>query len=124
MDSSVIKKLILFFFIIFNTSANSIEFKGDFFQGHFVLGKTNSGAEILIDNKKINVSEDGYFVFGIDRDRKYDLVITEIFNGKKNKITKKILKRDYNIQRIDGLPESKVTPLNRFIKELKKKIIK
>ena len=83
MDSSVIKKLILFFFIIFNTSANSIEFKGDFFQGHFVLGKTNSGAEILIDKKKINVSEDGYFVFGIDRDRKYDLVNTEIINGKK-----------------------------------------
>ena len=26
-----------------------------------------------------------------NRDRKYDLVITEIFNGKKNKITKKIL---------------------------------
>ena len=100
MDSSVIKKLILFFFIIFNTSANSIEFKWDFFQGHFILGKTKSGAEIMIDKKEINVSEDGYFVFGIDRDRKYDLVITEIFNGKKNKITKKILKRDYNIQRI------------------------
>jgi len=89
MDSSVIKKLILFFFIIFNTSANSIEFKGEFFQGHFILGKTKSGAEIIIDKKEINVSEDGYFVFGIDRDRKYDLVITEIFNGQKNKITKK-----------------------------------
>jgi murein DD-endopeptidase MepM/ murein hydrolase activator NlpD len=119
MDSSVIKKLILFFFIIFNTSANSIEFKGDFFQGHFILGKTNSGAEILIDKKKINVSEDGYFVFGIDRDRKYDLVITVIFNGKTNKITKKILKRDYNIQRIDGLPESKVTPPESVYKRIK-----
>jgi len=119
MDSSVIKKLILFFFIIFNTSANSIEFKGDFFQGHFILGKTKSGAEIIIDKKEINVSEDGYFVFGIDRDRKYDLVITEIFNGKKNKITKKILKRDYNIQRIDGLPESKVTPPESVYKRIK-----
>ena len=71
------------------------------------------------NKKKINVSEDGYFVFGIDRDRKYDLVITEIFNGKKNKITKKILKRDYNIQRIDGLPESKVTPPESVYKRIK-----
>ena len=118
MDSSVIKKLILFFFIIFNTSANSIEFQGDFFQGHFILGKTKSGAEILIDKKKINVSEDGYFVFGIDRDRKYDLVITEILNGEKNKIIKKVLKREYNIQRIDGLPENKVTPPESVYKRI------
>ena len=118
MDCSIIKKIILFLFI-FTTAANSIEFQGEFFQGHFILCKTNSGADILIDKKKINVSEDGYFVFGIDRDRKYDLVITEIFNGKKNKITKKILKRDYNIQRIDGLPESKVTPPESVYKRIK-----
>ena len=118
MDGSIIKKIILFF-LIFTTTAGSIEFQGEFFQGHFILGKTNSGTEILIDKKKINVSEDGYFVFGIDRDRKYDLVITEIFNGKKNKITKKILKRDYNIQRIDGLPESKVTPPESVYKRIK-----
>ena len=118
MDCSIIKKIILFIFI-FTNAASSIEFQGEFFQGPFILGKTNSGADILIDKKKINVSEDGYFVFGIDRDRKYDLVITEIFNGKKNKITKKILKRDYNIQRIDGLPESKVTPPESVYKRIK-----
>jgi len=118
MDCSIIKKIILFF-LIFTTAASSIEFQGEFFQGHFILGKTNSGTDILIDKKKINVSEDGYFVFGIDRDRKYDLVITEIFNGKKNNITKKILKRDYNIQRIDGLPESKVTPPESVYKRIK-----
>jgi len=119
MDSSIIKKIVLIFFIIFNTSANSIEFEGEFFQGHFILGKTNSGAEIIIDKKKVNVSKDGYFVFGIDRDRKYDLVITEIINGKKNRFVKKILKREYNIQRIDGLPESKVTPPEEVYKRIK-----
>ena len=34
-------------------------------------------------------------------------------------ITKKILKRDYNIQRIDGLPESKVTPPESVYKRIK-----
>ena len=51
MDCSIIKKIILFFFI-FTNAASSIEFQGEFFQGHFILGKTNSGAEILIDKKK------------------------------------------------------------------------
>ena len=33
---------------------------------------------IIIDNKNVRVSKDGYFVFGIDRDRKFDLTITEL----------------------------------------------
>ena len=52
---------------------------------------------------EIKVSEDGYFVFGIDRDRKFDLTITKIKDGKIKKIVKKVLKRKYNVQRIDGL---------------------
>ncbi len=56
------------------------------------------------------ISEEGYFVFGIDRDRKFDVIITKIIDDKKERIIKKVLKRKYNIQRIDGLEESKVTP--------------
>ena len=70
--------------------------------------------------KKIKVSKDGYFVFGIDRDRKFDLTITKIKNKKKEVITKKILKRQYTIQRIDGLEESKVTPPESVYKRIKK----
>ena len=38
---------------------------------------------------------------------------------KKNKIIKKVFKRKYNIQRIDGLPESKVTPPESVYKRIK-----
>ena len=31
---------------------------------------------------EVRVSKDGYFVFGIDRDRKFDISITKIINGK------------------------------------------
>ena len=65
------------------------------------------------------MSKDGYFVFGIDRDRKLDLVITKIQNEKKIKIIKKVFKRKYNIQRIDGLEESKVTPPESVYKRIK-----
>ena len=40
-------------------------------------------------------------------------------NGKKEKIVKKILKRKYKIQRIDGLPENKVTPPESVYKRIK-----
>ena len=84
------------------------------------MGKTDPKAKIIVGKKEVKVSEDGFFVFGIDRDRKYDLVITKIINKKKEKIIKKVLKRKYKIQRIDGLPENKVTPPESVYKRIKK----
>ena len=119
MDGKI--KFRLFFLIIFLISAHShaIEFEGKFLQGHYIVGITNPSAKIIIDKKEVKVSNDGYFVFGIDRDRKFDLTITKIQNGKKEKIIKKVLKRKYNIQRIDGLEESKVTPPESVYKRIK-----
>ena len=119
MDSKIISRI--FFVIIFftTTQINAIEFKGKFLQGHYIIGITDPSAKIIIDKKNVKVSNDGYFVFGIDRDRKFDLIITKITNGKKEKIVKKILKRKYNIQRIDGLEESKVTPPESVYKRIR-----
>ena len=119
MDSKIIFRL--FFFIIFLIPVHSyaIEFKGKFLQGHFIVGITNPSAKIIIDKKAVKVSKDGFFAFGIDRDRKFDLTITKIQDGKKEKIVKKVLKRKYNIQRIDGLEESKVTPPESVYKRIK-----
>jgi len=113
------KKLLLLVAILFSTNAFAVEFKGKFLQGHFIIGITDPGSKIIVDKKEVKVSEDGYFVFGIDRDRKFDVTITKITNGKKKKIIKKVLKRKYNIQRIDGLEESKVTPPEEVYQRIK-----
>ena len=104
------KRNILLVLIFFSTNAFAIDFKGKFIQGHFIIGKTEPKSKVWIDKRSIKVSEDGFFAFGIDRDRKYDIVITKENDGKKVKIIKKVQKREYKIQRIDGLPEKKVTP--------------
>ena len=105
MDSKIIKFSLIIFFLTFK--AYAIEFNGKFIQGHFIIGNTIPGSKIIIDKKEIKVSKDGYFAFGIDRDRKYDVVIKVINEDKIEKIVKKIQKRKYNIQRIDGLEEKK-----------------
>ena len=120
MDSKIISKLFLIITFLTTTQLNAVEFKGKFIQGHYIVGVTDPSSKIIIDKKNVKVSEDGYFVFGIDRDRKFDLTITKINNEKKEKIIKKVLKRKYNIQRIDGLEESKVTPPESVYKRIKK----
>ena len=114
MDSKIIKyTLVILFFCL---KASAIEFNGKFIQGHFIIGKTDPGSKISIDKQEVKVTKDGYFAFGIGKDRKFDIIITE--NNKK--IIKKIIKRKYNIQRIDGLPKKKVTPPEEFYVRIKK----
>ena len=117
MDSKIIKYILVIILICFKVSA--IEFTGKFIQGHFIIGKTEPNSKIKIDKTQVRVSKDGYFVFGINRDRKYDLVITIEKDGIKEKVIKKVQKRKYNIQRIDGLDEKKVTPPEEVYKRIK-----
>ena len=111
--------IVIFFIILPLNHSNSIEFRGKFLQGHFIVGMTDPSSKIIIDKKNVKVSKDGYFVFGIDRDRKFDVTIIKILGEKKEKIIKKVLKRKYNIQRIDRLEESKVTPPESVYKRIK-----
>ncbi len=115
-----IKNLVFFIAIFITTKAFGVEFQGKFIQGHFIIGKTESKTKIWIDKQKIRVTDDGYFAFGIGRDRKYDVIITLKKDGKKQQIVKKIQKRKYKIQKIDGLPEKKVTPPKEVYERIKR----
>ena len=118
MDSKIIKLSIIFFLLFFK--ANAVEFNGKFIQGHFILGKTSPDSLIKIDDKKVKVSKEGFFVFGLDRDRKLDVTISVTNSNSNKKIIKKVLKRKYKIQRIDGLDEKKVTPPEEVYNRIKK----
>ena len=108
--------LITLIFLFTTTSSFATTFDGKFIQGSFILGKTEPGSEVFIDKKKVKVTSDGYFAFGLGRDRKNDVVITI----NKEKIVKKVLKREYKIQRIDGLEEKKVTPPEEVYERIKR----
>ena len=114
----MIKYQLLFLFL-FNIS-QAVEFIGDFKQGSFILGKTDPNSKVFVDNKKIRVSKDGYFAFGLDRDRKNNVIIKITKNGKSKTIEKTVRKRDYKIQRIDGLPPKQVTPPPEVYERIKK----
>ena len=109
-------KFLFIIYFLFFTQLNAVEFKGNFIQGHFIIGKTKPNTKITIDKKKIKVSKDGFFAFGIEKDRKFDIVIA--VNDKI--IIKKIQARKYNIQKIEGLNKKKVTPPEEFYARIKR----
>ena len=81
---------IVIFYLIFLSSLSATEFKGKFEQGSFILGKTEPNSNVKVDNKKIRVSKDGYFAFGLGRDRKNDVVIKVSKDEKSEVFTKKL----------------------------------
>ncbi len=110
------KIIISIIFLFITTPSFATSFNGKFIQGAFIVGKTDPGSEVFVDKKKVKVTSEGYFAFGLGRDRKNDVVITI----NKKKIIKKVFKRKYKIQRIDGLEEKKVTPPEEVYERIKK----
>ena len=69
---------ILFYLIVFIFNFNNFlyaaEFKGTFFQGNLIVGKAEPKTRIYIDNKEIKVSNQGFFAFGLNKDRNKTLI--------------------------------------------------
>ncbi len=118
----MIKKVFLCCFVLFylNTPARSIEFFGKFTEGGIIKGKTSPNSELFLDKKKIKISKNGYFVFGIEKGRARDIEIRISTNGDSRIFRKKIEKRDFLIQKINGLPKKMVTPGKKALERIKK----
>ncbi len=114
---------IIVFALIVSPKLEATEFKGSFQQGSFILGKSDPKSKIFVDDREIRISDEGYFAFGLDRDRIYDVVIKVVKNNEITTFKKKVFKRKYKVQKIDGLPSKQVTPppevYERIIKDNK-----
>jgi len=117
-------KVFLLIISLFFFSKNLFAFeiiRGNFTQGSLIIGKEDPKKTILINKKKIKISEQGYFVFGINYDQTGSVRVESIDNNNlKLMKSYKILKRKYDIQKIDGLPENMVTPSEEELKRIEK----
>tara|TARA_R110002167_G_scaffold365860_2_gene591757 strand:+ start:82236 stop:83159 length:924 start_codon:yes stop_codon:yes gene_type:complete len=89
----------------------SIELSGEIKQGGLIVGKTSAENKVTLNNKPLVVSNKGDYVFGFSRDDKtsYSLVITQP-DGAQATRTLTPAKRDYKLQRIEGIKKSIMQP--------------
>lgn len=92
-------------------SVSALELDGDFVQGGLVIGKTEPGASVNLGDRTLPVAPDGTFIMAFSREHPAQANLTVQFpDGTTKARTFAIQKRDWDIQRIDGLPSNKVTP--------------
>lgn len=112
--SSKANLLLLLSIITLSISTNSyanIDIKGDIQQGSLIIGKTVPEAIVTLNDKPLKVSKHGDYAFGFSRDDETEYLLsvelpnTEVF-------TKVLLpkKREYKIQRINGIKKSITHP--------------
>ncbi len=103
-----------------NLDANILNIKGTWQQGQLLIGKTRPGTEITFDDNNVHVDEEGIFVFGLGRDQGEvaELIVVDP-KGKKSTHLFDVKQREYNIQRINGVPQRTVTPPEEELKRIR-----
>src|SRR5258708_9787210 len=103
-------------------AASRITLAGALKQGGLVLGKTDPGASVIFESKQIRVSADGAFGFGFPYNQKSaSSLVARFADGSEERRAITPQRRDYEIQRLNGLPEESVSPppdiLERILRE-------
>lgn len=85
---------------------------GRYRQGGVAIGRTEPGAVVRLDGEIVaEASAQGYFIVGFDHDAGPGALLTvETGDGRLTRALT-IVPGDFDIQRVDGLPQDTVTPL-------------
>jgi murein DD-endopeptidase MepM/ murein hydrolase activator NlpD len=98
-----------------------IKLSGEIKQGALVIGKTAINNIVTLNDKVLPLSNNGDYVFGFGRDdeKSYQLIITQP-DGKTEQKTLTPTKREYKIQRIEGIAKKIMNPNPKSVARSKK----
>jgi murein DD-endopeptidase MepM/ murein hydrolase activator NlpD len=113
---------IAFFFLILSPVAWALQLTlpDRAYQGDLIVGKVEPVAAVSLKGQSLAVSADGFFVTGVPRLQKTDLLFTAA--GSKTTVSKtvRVLAYKWKVQRIDGLPKRHVSPPSDGLIQIKK----
>jgi len=102
-------------------AAGTLSLDGDKVQGGLIVGRTDPGTKVVFDGQPVRVSPEGYFLIGFTRDAPPTASLKLQYpDGGTRTETLAVKKRDYKIQRIDGLPPKMVTPPKAVLDRIKR----
>jgi len=116
----MLKKILLSIVLLLNSPVNALELKGNLIQGGMVTGKLPEAQSVKLNGQEIKLGKKGLFVFGFGRDEKLEHVLSWQDNqGASHKKSFMITKRDYDIDKIEGVAKKYVSPPKSVLKRIK-----
>jgi hypothetical protein len=104
---------------------NAITIEGVLSQGGLVRGEAPAGTILSLDGRAVRVAPDGKFILGFGRDAPTRMILAGTFPDGSTTTREIVLeKREYQVQRINGLPPQMVTPDPALMTRIKAEIDK
>ena len=104
-------KKALFALLCFSLPVIALELQGELTQGAMLRGKVSPGTQVSLDQQPVKVTENGDFVIGFGRDAKLSHRLTMLnASGQTEVESIQLRKRDYQIQRIEGIAKKIMQP--------------
>ena len=102
-------------------ATETLALEGELIQGGLAYGQTVPGARVTLGERAVRVDPEGRFLLGFGRDAPKTMRLTVALPGGGTvERDLAIAQREYRIQRIDGLPPSKVTPPEEVLARIRK----
>ncbi|MDO6565940.1 M23 family metallopeptidase [Alteromonas sp. 1_MG-2023] len=97
-----------------------ITLNGTLTQGSLIRGQVAPGAKVTLDGEALQLNNEGKFVFGFARDASLSHKLeVEFADGTTSVRDITLTKREYDIQRIDGLDSKMVTPPTAVLERIR-----
>jgi murein DD-endopeptidase MepM/ murein hydrolase activator NlpD len=91
--------------------ASAVEWRGIPAQGGMLLGRAAPGTRVALESRALRVTAEGDFVCGFGRDHGPHATITLTYpDGRQDQRALSVLRRQWSVQTITGLPPAQVTP--------------
>jgi len=95
----------------YSLDAYAVTFEGEFKQGGLLIGQVQEGQTVIYHGKTLNLTINNQFLLGLGRNAPTTTSITiNSQDQAPETITLEITPRQYNIQKIKGVPAKTVTP--------------
>lgn len=102
-------------------AGDPVALEGRFMQGGLVTGRAPPGTRVTLDGEAVPVRVDGRFLIGFGRDAAARSVLEAALpDGRRVTQRIEVAPQTYRIQRIDGLPETMVTPPPEVLARIKR----
>ncbi|WP_028079335.1 M23 family metallopeptidase [Solimonas soli] len=100
--------------------APGVELRGTWEQGAVLYGRAPVGSKVWLGERELKLTPGGDFVFGLDRDAPAEAELKVQLPGQAPKTQRyPVARREYDIQRIEGLPPKMVTPPPEVLERIK-----
>lgn len=111
-------RLLAFSLVLMSFHVSALQLNGAWEPGGMIVGQTEPDARVYFGSRRLELTPEGRFVFGLDRDVSGTVQLKIVKGGEEQVFDYPVAARKYDIQRVNGVPDGTVNPPQAVLKRI------